>query len=99
MDTHAHTDSRMILQRRAISIAHCTGISGVWKNTCPIPPLHFYELCRLAKYTREFIDHFSLLVDQQLRATYHVNEQNVRNRQMSIGLKLRCHFLPSSYLR
>jgi hypothetical protein len=44
------------------------------------------------------LNNFSLLVDQQLRVTDDVDEQNVRNRQMGIGFQLSGHFSPPGEL-
>jgi hypothetical protein len=49
------------------------------------------ELRRLAHHLIKLLHRFALLVDEQLRVTHHVDEQDVRDLEVRIGFQLGGH--------
>jgi hypothetical protein len=79
----------------AISIAQCTGSSGLWKKTRRHPvtrgngnelPIGFagLKLRGFPHHLIELLDDLALLVHEQFRITDHIHEQDVSNGEVSI---------------
>jgi hypothetical protein len=79
-------------------MAQCAGSSGVWKKTNAIPsPTGIrisFTLAELRSFPHNLIEllhRLSLFVDEQLRVTHHVDEQDVCNLKMRIGFEVGGH--------